>query len=51
MKFAEKTSLRQVPGPPHVLQGKPQVSTAFKVKRSDIRQPVHHPGSRFRSKQ
>ena len=35
------------PVPPHELQGKPQVSTASKVQRSDIHQPAHHPGSRF----
>ena len=41
-----------VPSPvlPHVLQGKPQVSTASKIQRSDIHQPAHHPGSRFRGK-
>jgi hypothetical protein len=42
-----------VPDPvsPDVFQGKPQVSIASEIQRSDIQQPAHHPGSRFRGGQ
>jgi hypothetical protein len=39
------------PVPLHVPQGKPRFSAKSKVQRTDIQQPAHHPGSRFRGKQ